>query len=113
MKPFDSTDRRCIFPVFGKQTDTAMKAKAFTNTALAAKLGIDHTAVAGYRRGFSRPTPERAVEMGKLLGVQLDMSEARPSKRNSAPVPNDPRLAHLAALALGMGFQASFTPVTA
>lgn len=119
MKPFDPTDPRCIFPKFGKAVDEAMRAKGFNNTSLAARLGIDHTAVAGYRRGFSRPTDaERIALMERLLGIKLIISEPRPSvlrkarQQPSLPL-DDPRLTHLAALALGMGYEVSFTPIGA
>jgi transcriptional regulator with XRE-family HTH domain len=123
MKPFDPTDSRCIFPKFGKATDAAMQAKGYTNTRLALALGIDHTAVAGYRRGFSRPTDAaRIALMEKLLGVKLNTSEPRPSVLRKTRAANaaqpslpldDPRLTHLAALALAMGFEATFVPVSA
>ena len=119
MKPFDPTDRRCIFPECGKIIDNAMQAMEYNNTSLAAKLGIDHTAVAGYRRGFSRPSDKaRIVQLEKLLNVKLDMSELTPSEKRrrniggSAPAIN-PALEHLAAAALALGFQTTFTPVNA
>lgn len=116
MKPFDPNHPRCIFPIFGQAVDGAMRTKGFTNTALAAKLSIDHTAVAGYRRGFSRPAdPARVSLMEKLLGITLDLSEPRPSERKSAVMvpPPHPALGHLAAAALALGFKATFVPVGA
>lgn len=117
MKPFDPTDPRCIFPNCGKTIDDAMQATSFNNTSLAGELGIDHTAVAGYRRGFSRPNdPDRIKKMEELLGVKLDMTELTPSeKRRKAGVSvasePHPVLDHLAAAARVLGYSASFTPV--
>ncbi|PZR81631.1 MAG: hypothetical protein DI537_37945 [Stutzerimonas stutzeri] len=118
MKPFDTTDRRCIFPKCGKIIDDAMRAKGFNNTSLAAKLGIDHTAVAGYRRGFSRPNDAVRIKlMERLLGVKLDMNEKRPSERRTEQVAivaeAPPALQHLAAAALALGYKATFVPVSA
>lgn len=119
VKPFDPTDPRCIFPVCGKIIDDAMQATGYNNTSLASELGIDHTAVAGYRRGFSRPNdPERVKRMEKLLGVKLDMTELTPSEKRrkagaSVASASHPVLEHLAAAARVLGYNATFSPVDA
>lgn len=119
MKPFDPSDPRCIFPICGKTIDDAMQATGYNNTSLAGELSVDHTAVAGYRRGFSRPNdPERVKKLEELLGVKLDMSELTPGEKRrkagvgvvSAP---HPVLEHLAAAARTLGYNATFTPVNA
>ena len=119
MKPFDPTDRRCIFPKCGKIIDSAMQARGYNNTSLAAELGIDHTAVAGYRRGFSRPNDKaRVAQLEKMLNVKLDMSELTPSEKRRRNIEGsataiNPALEHLAAAALALGFYTTFTPVNA
>jgi len=118
---FDPTHRRCIFPRFGKMVDDAMTQKGFTNVELAKRVGVDHTVIAGYRRGFSRPqVSANALILGRELGIKLDLNEPRPSARNAIeqqPDPADqelpPALIHLAAIALDYGYQASFTPISA
>jgi len=132
LKPFDATDRRCLFPKCGKIIDDGMKSKGFTNTTLATKLGSDKSAVAGWRRGFARPNSlvnRKRVE--HALGVTLDMSEPRPSEvrafevsaqeaanvveahKDDRVVDLPPVLSHIAALSLAFGYDVSFTPVRA
>ena len=129
-KDFDPTDRRCIFPKFGKAFDAAMTAKGLTNSELAKRIGVDHTAIAGYRRGFSRPmVSEKMLKLGRELGIKLNMSEPRPSQIPRLSKPKDetkpsskvegpkpelpPALTHLAAIALDYGYMTSFTRITA
>lgn len=125
MKPFDLNDPRNIFPVSGKIIDDAMKAKKFNNTSLATALGVDHTVVAGYRRGHGRPgNAARVKKLETLLGVRLDMSEPTPGELRRAgiidcraaqpqAVDHTPALKALAAVARELGFKATFSPLAA
>lgn len=122
MKSFDPDHPRCIFPKYGAIIDAAMRGKNLSATDVAKHLNIDPSGPAGWRRGFSRNSSTRTVQLEALLGVKLDMSEVVPSAKvnatgngdqaaNDGASLTDPVLPHLAAIALAHGFKASFTPL--
>ena len=118
LSPVDPSDERCWCPRFGNAFSAAMAEKGWTPRGLANALKIDVSNVLGYRRGFQRNRPSLTPTIEKLLGAKLPYDEPRPTAAKKAAIQpslplDDPRLTHLAALALGMGYTTTFTPIGA
>ncbi len=116
MKKFNPAHPRCIFPKYGLLVDTAMQAKGLSSEDIAKQMGIDGSAVRGWRRGFGRNAVARKAQLEAILGITLDMSESVPSatqpKANKSIAQADPVLPHLAAIALAHGYAATFVPIS-
>jgi ribosome-binding protein aMBF1 (putative translation factor) len=115
LKNFNPAHPRCIFPKYGLVVDTAMRAKNLSSEDVAGRMGIDASAVRGWRRGFGRNASTRTTHLESILGITVDMSEPVPSAKvatstKSSP-PTDPVLPHLAAIAVAHGYTATFTPI--
>lgn len=77
-KPFDPKHPRCIYPVFGRNFDDALRKSGLTVPELAKKLAIREENVRAYRRGFQHPSSAVMADVERHLSATLDIPESAP-----------------------------------
>jgi transcriptional regulator with XRE-family HTH domain len=69
--PFDTSDARCKFPVFGATCDAALTKSGRTASDIARECKISPEMMRAYRRGFAYPMDSTLAKLEAALGVTL------------------------------------------